>query len=204
MGLPVPPPATIAIGIPADLLRRRPDLRRAERELAAQSARVGVATADLYPRFSFNGMLQFSAADASNFMDDAGRSSSIGPAFSWSIFNAGSVRNNIRVQNEKQEQALLKYEKTVLLALEETENAMVAYIREQTRRQTLAEAVAAARRAAELAESLYQDGLKDFIHVLDAQRILFDAEDRLALSEADVTANLIRLYKALGGGWPTD
>ena len=200
---PIPaPPATLAIGIPADLLRRRPDLRLAERELAAQSARVGVAIADLYPRFSFNGMLQFSAADVSTLMDDAGRSSRIGPAFSWRVFNAGSVRNNIRVQSEKQEQALLQYEQTVLLALEETENAMVAYIHEQTRRQTLAEAAAAARRAAELAESLYQDGLKDFIHVLDAQRIRVDAEDRLAISEAEVVANLIRLYKALGGGWP--
>lgn len=146
--VPVPPPQ-IAIGIPADLLRRRPDLRRTERELAAQSARVGVAMADLYPRFTFNGALNFAAADGSDLFREASRSARIGPAFRWNIFNAGSVRSNIRVQNEKQKQALLRYEQTVLLALEETENAMTAYVREQERRETLTQAVTAARRAAE-------------------------------------------------------
>lgn len=200
--LPVPvPPPRVAIGIPADLLRRRPDLQRAEQELAAQSARVGVAMADLYPRFTFNGTLNFAAADGSDLFREASRSFSFGPAFSWNILNTGSVRSNIRVQNEKQKQALLHYEHTVLLALEETENAMTAYVREQERREALSQAVIAARRAAELAESLYRDGLRDFIHVLDAQRVFFAAEDQLVLSDAEVTANLIRLYKALGGGW---
>ena len=199
---PVPAPSPqVAVGIPADLLRRRPDLRRAERELAAQSARVGVATADLYPRFSLNGNLQFGAADVANLFDDASRSVGIGPTFSWNIFSAGSVRNNIRVQDERQVQALLHYEQTVLLALEETENAMVAHARGQERRRKLAKAVAAAQRAADLAESLYLDGLKDFLNVLDTQRVLFTAEDQLVLSTAEVAADLVRLYKALGGGW---
>ena len=191
----------VAVGIPADLLRRRPDLRRAESELAAQSARVGVATAELYPRFSLNGNLNFGASDAGDLFDGASRSAGIGPAFSWNIFNAGSVRNNIRVQNERQRQALLRYEQTVLLALEETENAMVAQFRGQERRRTLEAAVTAARRAADLAESLYLDGLKDFLQVLDTQRVLFTVEDQFVLSDAEVAANLVRLYKALGGGW---
>jgi NodT family efflux transporter outer membrane factor (OMF) lipoprotein len=199
---PVPAPSPeVAVGIPADLLRRRPDLRRAERELAAQSARVGVAKADLYPRFSFSGNLQFGTNDAAKLFDDASRTSGIGPAFSWNIFSAGSVRNNIRVQNERQRQALLHYEQTVLLALEETENAMTALASEQERRRTLAEAVASARRAAALAESLYLDGLRDFLHVLDTQRVLFAAEDQFVLSKAAIASDLVRLYKALGGGW---
>lgn len=198
--MPGAPPET-AIGIPADLIRRRPDIRVAERELAAQSARVGVATAELYPRFTFNGTLQFSAANASNLFDSMGRLLNIGPAFQWSIFNAGSVRGNIEVQSERQNQALTKYEQTILQALEDVENAMVAYARELDRQESLKQWVAAAGKAADLAESLYRDGLRDFIYVLDAQRAVFAAEDSLAVSSAEVTANLIRLYKALGGGW---
>jgi NodT family efflux transporter outer membrane factor (OMF) lipoprotein len=198
--MPAAPPE-IAIGIPADLIRRRPDIRKAERELAAQSARVGVATADLYPRFTFNGTLQFSAANASSLFDSMSRLLNIGPAFQWNIFNAGSVRSNINVQSERQNQALIQYEQTILQALEEVENAMVAYARELDRRESLKRAVAAVRKSSDLAESLYKDGLRDFIYVLDAQRGLFAAEDNLAVSNAEVTANLIRLYKALGGGW---
>lgn len=197
---PAPPPE-IAIGIPADLIRRRPDIRRAERELAAQSARMGVAKADLYPRFTFNGTLQFSAAGTSNLFDSTSRTMNIGPAFQWNIFNAGSVRNNIKVQSERQDQALLKYEQTVLQALEDVENAMVAYARELDRRTFLKQNVVAARKSADIAEALYKDGLKDFIYVLDAQRALFAAEDNLTKSSAEVVADLIQLYKALGGGW---
>lgn len=198
--IPTAPPE-IAIGIPADLIRRRPDIRRAERELAAQSARVGVAKADLYPRFTFNGTLQFSAANASSLFDSMSRLLNIGPAFQWNIFDAGSVRSNIKVQGERQKQALINYERTILQALEDVENAMVSYARELDRQESLKQTVAAARKSADLAESLYKDGLRDFIYVLDAQRGLFAAEDSLAVSNAEVTANLIRLYKALGGGW---
>ena len=198
--MPAAPPE-IAIGIPADLIRRRPDIRRAEQELAAQSARVDVAKADLYPRFTFNGILQFSATNASSLFDSMSRLLNIGPAFQWNIFNAGSVRSNITVQSERQNQALVNYEQTILKALEDTENAMVAYARELDRREPLKQAVEASRKSANLAELLYKDGLRDFIYVLDAQRALFAVEDSLAVSETEVTANLIRLYKALGGGW---
>jgi NodT family efflux transporter outer membrane factor (OMF) lipoprotein len=194
-------PPEIAIGIPADLIRRRPDIRRAERELAAQSARVGMATAELYPRFAFNGTLSFSAADASNLFSSMNRLLAIGPAFQWNVFNAGSVRSNIDVQSERQQQALLAYELTVLRALEEAENAMTDYARELDRQAHLRQAASAARNAADIAESLYMDGLRDYIYVLDAQRALFALEDSLASSSAQVAANLIRLYKALGGGW---
>jgi NodT family efflux transporter outer membrane factor (OMF) lipoprotein len=198
--MPTAPPE-IAIGIPADLIRRRPDIRKAERELAAQSARVGIAKADLYPRFTFNGILQFSTTSASSLFDSMSRLLTIGPAFQWSIFNAGSVRSNIEVQSERQNQALIEYEQTILQALEDVESAMVAYVRELDRRGSMKNMVESAKKSANLAESLYKDGLRDFIYVLDAQRTLFTAEDSLAISSAEVTANLIRLYKALGGGW---
>jgi NodT family efflux transporter outer membrane factor (OMF) lipoprotein len=194
-------PQEIPVGIPADLLRRRPDIRQAERELAAQTARVGVAITDLYPRFTFNGILSFQATETSDLFTTLARSLSLGPAFQWNIFSRGSERNIITVQNERQKQALLNYEKSVLTALEETENALVAYARELDRGQELQRAVTASQKAVRLAESMYKDGLRDFSHVLDAQRSLFAQEDQLAASNADVTGNLIRLYKALGGGW---
>ncbi|MCI5165369.1 MAG: efflux transporter outer membrane subunit, partial [Candidatus Electrothrix sp. GM3_4] len=199
---PVPVAAPeIAIGIPADLMRRRPDIRQAERKLAAQSARIGVAVADLYPRFTLSGVLSFQATDASNLFSTLSRSLSFGPSFQWNIFNAGSVRNNITVQNERQKQALLDYEKSVLISIEEVENGMVAYAQELDRNQSLRQAVAASKEAVRLAESMYKDGLRDFNHVLTAQKSLFSQEDQLAESDAAISGNLIRLYKALGGGW---
>ena len=199
--MPMAPPE-IAIGIPADLLRRRPDIRGAERELAAQSARVGVSQQPIcIPASRSTVPLQFSAANTSSLFDSMGRLLNIGPAFQWNIFNAGSVRSNIKVQSERQKQALIKYEQTILQSLEDVENAMVAYARELDRQEYLKQAITATQKSANLAESLYMDGLKDFIYVLDAQRALFAAEDNLAVSSAEVTANLIRIYKALGGGW---
>ena len=199
---PVPvAPAEIAIGIPADLMRRRPDIRQAERDLAAQTARVRVSVADLYPRFQLTGSLSFSATDASNVFTALSRALSVGPSFSWNIFNAGSVRNNIEVQNERQQQALLTYEKSVLIALEDVENGIVAYARELDRREELKKAVAASLEAVDMARELYRGGLRDFNYVLDTQRTLFAQQDSLAASDAEVTFNLIRLYKAIGGGW---
>lgn len=201
---PVPvAPAEIAIGIPADLMRRRPDIRQAERELAAQTARVGVAVADLYPRFQLAGSLSFSATDTTNLFTALSRALSVGPSFKWNVFNAGSVRNNIKVQNERQQQVLLAYEKAVLTALEDVENAIVAYARELDRREELKNAVAASLEAVTMARELYRGGLRDFNYVLDTQRSLFVQQDRLAASDAEVTSNLIRIYKAIGGGWDT-
>ncbi|MFH1993418.1 MAG: efflux transporter outer membrane subunit [Pseudomonadota bacterium] len=194
-------PLEVAVRVPADVLRQRPDVRKAERELAAQTARVGVATADLYPKLTLNGSIGFDALSTGDLLTADSRSYSYGPRISWRIFDAGAVRRNIEVQSAKQEQALVTYESTVLSALEETENALVAYAEEQHRRDSLLEAVRAAQQVLDLAQSKYQAGLIDFIALLDAQRSLLSYQDELGISDGAVTSNLVRLYKALGGGW---
>jgi len=199
--IPVLPP-TVAVGIPAETLRQRPDIRRAERNLAAQTARIGVATAELYPKFHLIGSIGLESVTFSDFSEWASRTWSIGgPGISWNIFRGGAIRQNIEVQTALQEQALIQYESTVLRALEEVENALVAYAKEQRRRESLTKATVAAQRAAALARDVYQAGLVDFNNVLDAQRSLLIIEDQLAQSEGAVISNLVRLYKALGGGW---
>ncbi|MCK5791952.1 MAG: efflux transporter outer membrane subunit, partial [Ketobacter sp.] len=194
-------PLEVAVGVPADTLRHRPDIRMAERELAAQTARVGIATADLYPKFSLTGTIGLESLSITDFIDAASQIWRIGPGFSWNIFDAGSIRQNIQVQSALQEQALIQYESTVLDAMEEVENALVAYAQEQQRRKSLKAGENAARLAAQLAKAQYQAGFVDFSNVLDAQRMLLSFEDNLALSDGMVTSNLVRLYKALGGGW---
>jgi NodT family efflux transporter outer membrane factor (OMF) lipoprotein len=194
-------PATVTVGIPAETLRHRPDIRQAERFLAAQTARIGVATADLYPKFRLFGTIGLESLSAGDFFEYASRTWSFGPSFSWNIFDAGAIRQNIEVQTARQEQALLQYESAVLQALEEVENALVAYAKEQNRRESLIKAEAAARRATQLARDQYQAGLVAFNNVLDAQRALLILQDQLARSQGTVTSNLVRLYKALGGGW---
>jgi len=194
-------PATVAIGIPAETLRRRPDIRRAERILAAQTARIGVATADLYPKFRLAGTIGFESIDSGELFDWGSRVWSIGPRASWTIFNAGAIRQNIEVQTARQEQALIEYQATVLKAQEEVENALVAYAKQQRRRDSLAMAAAAAQRAELLARDKYQAGLVNFNNVLDAQRSLLVLQSELNQSTGAATANLVRLYKSLGGGW---
>ncbi|MCD6151065.1 MAG: TolC family protein, partial [Deltaproteobacteria bacterium] len=196
-------PISVAVGIPAETLRHRPDVRRAERNLAAATARIGVATADLYPKFRLNGTIGLESISSGNIWQWASRSWNFGPQVSWNIFDAGAIRQNIQVQNARQEQALISYEATVLQAQEEVENALVAYAKEQQRRSALAKATSAAKRANLLARDQYQAGLVDFNDVLDAQRSLLSFQDELAQSSGVVTTNLIRLYKALGGGWTT-
>jgi multidrug efflux system outer membrane protein len=194
-------PVDIAIGVPADVLRNRPDVRRAERQLAAQTARIGVATAELYPKFTLTGSIGFEALSLSNLLDAASKVYSYGASFTWSIFNAGSIRQNIEVQNALQEQALIQYEASILSALKDVNNGFVAYAQEQLRRQSLMEASQAAQRAVDLAQSQYSSGLIDFQVVLDSQRSLLSFEEQLAVSKSAVTSDLISLYKALGGGW---
>jgi len=196
-------PLKVIIGFPADVLRRRPDVRQAERELAAQTARIGVATADLYPRFRLKGSIGLETLSLSNPSSSDSRTISGGPGISWAIFDAGAIRNNIEVQSALQEQALIKYEITILDALEEIENSLVAYAGEQQRRDRLLKATQAAKNAADLAQQKYEAGLTDFSNILDAQRSLLSFQDQLAQSEGTVTSNLIRIYKALGGGWST-
>jgi len=200
--MPIPvTPLEIAVGVPADTLRHRPDVRQAERELAAQTARIGVATADLYPKFTLKGSIGLEALSSGNLISAGSRTYSIGPRITWPIFDAGAIRQNIQVQSALQEQALIQYEAAVLSALEEVENALAAYANEQVRRQSLLDATHAAERAADLARVKYSAGLIDFQAVLDAQRSLLSLQGQLTQSDGTVTSNLIALYKVLGGGW---
>jgi len=199
---PIPvPPVTVAVGVPAEAMRRRPDIRRAERNLAAQTARVGVATADLYPKFRLIGSMGLESVSTGNLLTPDSRAWSITPGVSWNIFRGGAIRQNIKVQSARQEQALIEYESAVLKAQEEVENVLVAYAKEQRRRASLAAATSAAQTAVQLAQDQYKVGLVDFSNVLIAQRSLLSFQDQLAQSDGAVTSNLIRLYKALGGGW---
>ncbi len=198
--IPLHPPG-VPVGIPSDLLRRRPDIRRAERELAASTARIGVATADLFPRFSLTGAFGGRSDLIGDLATGPGRFWGFGPSVRWPVFAGGRIRANIQAQNARQEQALALYEKAVLTSMEEVENALVAYSQEQERRLLLAKSVEANRRAANLADSRYSAGLEDFLSVLDALRSLYASQDHLAQSEKAVEVNVIGLYKALGGGW---
>ncbi|MCD6261927.1 MAG: efflux transporter outer membrane subunit [Deltaproteobacteria bacterium] len=199
---PIPvPPETIVVGVPAETLRQRPDIRKAERELAAQTARIGVATADLYPKFRLNGTLGLESVSTGNLLAYSSRTWSFGPSVSWNIFDAGAIRQNISVQNAIQAQAMVKYKATVLKAQEEVENVIVAYSKEQHRKAYLAGAVAAARHAFRLSMDKYKAGIAGFDDVLETQRTLVSLEDDLLESKGNVAMDLVRLYKALGGGW---
>lgn len=194
-------PLTVAVGIPADVLRRRPDLRKAERDLAVQTANVGVAVADLYPKFKLTGSIGLEALSHHTLFSSGNRTYSFGPSVTWPLFAGGAIRQNIELQSALQEQALIAYETAVLDALEEVENALTAYAEEQKRRESLYDAVEAAKQAAALAMIKYEGGLADFNTVLETQRSYLSYQDQLTQSEGTVTANLIRLYKTLGGGW---
>jgi outer membrane protein, multidrug efflux system len=192
---------TLAIGVPADILRQRPDVRRAERQLAAQTARIGVAEAELYPKLKLSGSIGLEATALSNLSTSGLWSATGGPSITWAIFKGGSIRQNIRAQTALQEQYIVAYESAVLSALKEVENALVAYAEELKHRQTLTAAVSAADDAAKLSQIKYEAGLTDFMNVLDAQRSLLSYRDELVQSEGAVVSDLVRLYKALGGGW---
>jgi len=195
-------PASVPVGLPSELLQRRPDIRASERELAAATARIGIAVAEQFPKFTLTGGLGAQSVGlSSGMLDSVNQVWSIGPGVSWPIFDGGRIRANIDVQNIRQEQALYAYEQTILLALEEVENGLVSFAREQERSASLAEAVAANQRAVRLANERYTNGLEDFLSVLTAQAQVFDAEDRLLQSQSTVLLHLIGLYKALGGGW---
>jgi multidrug efflux system outer membrane protein len=198
---PIPlPPASLAVGIPADLARRRPDIRRAERNLAAQTATVGVATAGLYPNFFLAGDFGYSAIGGS-LLESRNEGWSIGPFFSWNLFDGGRVRNSILIEEARTEQLFATYEQTVLRSLQDVEDSLVAFAEERKREAALQRAEIAALEAVRLVRELYKRGLTDFQNVLDSERSLFQQQDRLADSKGDVTLNLISIYRALGGGW---
>jgi len=192
-------PPDVPLGLPSDLLRRRPDIRQAESRLHAATARIGVAVAELFPKFTITGSIGYQSDDAGTFFD--GSFWTLGPSALWHLFASGGLRAGVDVQKALREQEAITYQKTVLLALQEVENALTASSREQEHRQALAAAVAANRRAVDLAEKLYTEGLTDFINVLQAQQALFSTEDALVQSTAAVSTDLVALYKALGGGW---
>jgi NodT family efflux transporter outer membrane factor (OMF) lipoprotein len=196
-------PLEVAVGVPAEVLRRRPDVRRAERQLAAQTARIGVATADLYPKFSLPGSIGLEALSSSKLFSTSSWLWTLVSRFSWSVFKGGAIRQNIEVQNALQEQTLKQYEGTILIALEEVEDTLTAFAEEQERKEALMAATESAQRASELARDQYASGLIDFQTVLDAQRTVLSFQDQLAQSKGQVTSNVISLYKALGGGWTT-
>lgn len=198
----IPPiPPEVPVGLPSELLRRRPDIRRAEAQLHVATANIGMATADLFPKFSLTGSLTLQGSNLAALTNWGNRIWSVGPNVTWPVFDAGRIRSNIRVQNALQEQALLAYQTTVLTALRDVEVALVAYVKEQQHRQALADAVSSNRQAVDLATELYAQGQTDFLNVLNAQRSLFAAEDALVQSDRALATDLVAIYKALGGGW---
>jgi len=199
---PVPPvPPAVPVGLPFDLLKRRPDVRRAEVEIAAAAARVKGAKAEYFPRFTLLGTAGRQATQLHDLSLSLGNFFSVGPAITLPIFTGGRIRSNIALQKARLTQAQLRYRSTVLVALQETEDALVNYSFEQDRRDHLQDAVARSQTAVQLSQERYRSGLADFLTVLDAERQLYNSEDLLAQSQIAVTTNLIALYKALGGGW---
>ncbi len=198
----VPPvPSEVPVGLPSELLRRRPDVRRAERQLASATAQIGVATADLFPSFSLTGSLGYQSTKGSSLISPGSRYWTAGPSLRWPVFDAGKIRANIQVQTALQEQALITYENTVLTAIQDVENAIVAYSNGQAAREALVRAVDANRKSVEIAQDLYQRGLVDFLNVLQSQSSLYQSEDQLAQNDQQVATALVALFKALGGGW---
>jgi outer membrane protein, multidrug efflux system len=196
-----PPPGEVPVGLPSDLLRRRPDVRQAERTLAASNARIGIAESDLYPKFSLTGSFGFDSSRAGDLFDMDSRSWYVGPAVRWRVFDGDRIRRQIGAADARSQASLHAYDKAVLSALEEVENRIVAFSQEQSRRESLEKAAAANQRAVDLSNDLYKAGIRDFLNVLDSQRALYDSQDALVQSQLAVTTNLIALYKALGGGW---
>lgn len=194
----------LPIGDPTELLRRRPDIRAAERQLAAATANVGVATADLFPRVSLSGFLGFIAGRGSQIGSSAAEAWGVTPSISWAAFDMGSVRARLRGAEADAEAALASYEQQVLLALEESENAFSDYARAQQRLLSLLRQSSASRAAARQAEIRYREGTADFLVLLDAERERLAAEDAQAQAEVDVYRGVVALYKAMGGGWQLD
>lgn len=200
MPIPSPPPV---VGLPSDLLRQRPDIRSAERRLAAASARLGIAEADLYPKFSLLGSVGLANVAAADFFNGTSTLWSIGPSMTWPLFQGGRIVATIEVRDAQEQQALLAYRRAILNGIEDVENAIAAYRDGRAQRAALAKAVDSAQRALDFASALYTGGLTDFRDVLVAQRSLFQVRSELAQHDTAESLDLVALYKALGGGWNT-
>jgi NodT family efflux transporter outer membrane factor (OMF) lipoprotein len=201
--IPATPPA-VPMGLPSELLRRRPDIRQAESQLHAATARIGVATADLFPQFSLTGTAGLSGNHSSALVNWNDRYWSLGPTVNWNVFDGGAIRANIQVQDALTEEALVSYQKAVLTALQDVENSLVAYVKEQEHRELLAQAVGFNTKAVALAVQLYTQGQTDFLNVTSAQQSLYSSQAALTSSNLAVASNLVSLYKALGGGWESE
>jgi len=210
VGVPQPPPE-VAVGVPADLLRRRPDVRRAELQTAAQSALIGVAKADLYPHFTLIGSIGLQTSDSAltreggSHLSDLFSSNSgtyfAGPSLTWDLFNYGRIKNQVRVQDARLQQLVVNYQNTVLNAAREVEDAMTGFLEDQVQTGHLSDAVTASRRSVDISSLQYGEGLTDYQRVLDAQRSLTRDQDALAVVKGSVAINLVNMYQALGGGW---
>lgn len=195
------PPVVASIGTPEQLLRRRPDVRIAERQLAAATARIGVATGDLFPRVIISGRIGFQAQNLTNLVETDSVSYGFGPSIQWAAFDLSRVRSRIGIQESRVAAALAQYEQTVLRALEETEGALVAYARSRQRDASLRRAASASEGAVKLARLRFEGGVSDFLTVLDAERRQLQDQDQLAQSEMTTATALVAVYKSLGGGW---
>jgi NodT family efflux transporter outer membrane factor (OMF) lipoprotein len=213
IGIPLPP-VQVAVGVPADLLRRRPDIRSAELQTAAQSALIGVARADLFPHFTLIGSIGLQASDSSltrkggSDLSDLFSGDSLtyfaGPSLTWDLFNYGRIKNQVRVQDARLQQLIVNYRNAVIRAAQEVEDAMAGFLEDQIQAAYLADAVAASRRSVDISALQYSEGLTDYQRVLDAQRSLTLDQDALAVVRGSVVLNLVNIYKALGGGWQLD
>ena len=201
---PVPPvPPRVPVGLPSELARRRPDIRQAEAQLHATTADIGVAVANFYPSVKLSGSLGLQALQPWKMFNIDARDYAVGPGITIPIFEGGQLRATLALRKAQQQEAAITYQKTVLGAWHEVDNALTAYQTEQARRDQLIQAVAQNQRALGLAQSRYQEGVADFLQVLTAQQNLLSTQQQLALATTNVSANLVALYKALGGGWET-
>jgi outer membrane protein TolC len=195
------PPSEIAVGVPAELLRQRPDVRRAERVLAAQSASIGIAKADLLPTFFLSGTIELQAEDAADLFKGNSFEAFGGPSFRWAILNYGRITNNVRVQDARYQALVGDYEDTILRAQADVENAIANFLGAQSRLDFLSTSAEAAQRAVDVAYTQYREGATDYTRVLNTQVFLVDVQDRLVNTKGDLALSIAALYKALGGGW---
>jgi multidrug efflux system outer membrane protein len=192
---------SINISLPADLLRQRPDIRKAERQLASQTALIGVADSDLYPSLQLSGVFETQALKFSGLGNFQNKTYSFGPGFTWNLFEGNRIRNNIKIQKAVTSELLANWQTTVLAAVKDVQNAMYAYVQEKHRRKSRETSVKASLRSVTLVENLYQSGLTDFQNVLNTQRNLFIQQDALVSSKASLLHDIVLIYKAFGSGW---
>jgi NodT family efflux transporter outer membrane factor (OMF) lipoprotein len=194
-------PAEVVAGIPADLLRRRPDVRRAERQAAAQSAEIGVAEAEFYPHIAITGTLGYSAEQLKNLFRSTALAASVGPSFQWNLLNYGRILNNVRLQDARFQELVTAYQNSVLVAGQEVENGLVTFLRAQKRTRLQAASVADAAEAVQIALGQYKAGTIDFTRVTQLEQNLVLLQDTLAQAQGEIALGLIQVYRALGGGW---